>query len=434
MGGDRNGYISAMKKKTGSFGTKLLMIALFLGVAVYFGVQAFHYLDDPLTVTLAYAYEVETTMDLTGFVVREEQVLPDESGGLLRIQRSEGERVSSGGTVASIYADQASLDRQAEIDSLESRVEQLQYAQDLALAAETTRKLDAQIVQNLLDYRRFLTADRLYDAEGTALELRALVLKRDYSGAENGDVAAQLQELGAQLLALRSQAEGSVRSVTAPEAGLYSAEVDGFENVLTPEVLEDLTPSAFSGLTADPAVSSRVGKLVLGDEWYFAAVLSTGDAAALLERQSENGGSLILRFSKGVDRDLPVTLQSIGSQENGQAVVVFRGSTCLRELTLLRQQRAQIITGAVDGIRVPKESLRAERASLDENGRIVAEQSTGVYCMVGREARFKPVEVVYSADSFVLVRSTAEKDDRRLRSGEKIVISARGLYDGKVLE
>ncbi len=421
-----------MKKKQRSLGTTLLVLALFLGVAAYFGIQAFHYLDDPLTVTLAYSYEVESTVDLTGFVVRRERVLDDEGGGLLRIQRAEGERVSARGTVASVYADQASLDRQAEIDSLESRVEQLQYAQDLALAAETTRKLDAQITRNLLEYRRFLTADRLYDAESAALELRALVLKRDYSEA-GGDIDAQLRELGARLLELRSQAEGSVRRITAPEAGLYSAEVDGFEAVLTPDMLKDLTPSALSALTADPAVTSRVGKLVLGDEWYYAAVLPTEEAVALQQRQAD-GHTLLLRFSKGVDRDLPVTLESIGARESGRVVAVFRGSVCLQELTLLRQQRAEIITGSIKGIRVPRESLRAERAYLDENGKTVTEEGTGIYCMVGREARFKPVEAVYTADTFVLVRSTSDSDKRILRSGEQIVVSARGLYDKKVLQ
>lgn len=421
-----------MKKKQRSLGTTLLVLALFLGVAAYFGIQAFHYLDDPLTITLAYSYEVETTVDLTGFVIRQERVLDDQGGGLLRIQRAEGERVSAGGTVASVYADQASLDRQAEIDSLEGRVEQLQYAQDLALAAETTRKLDAQITRNLLEYRRFLAADRLYDAESAALELRALVLKRDYSET-GGDIDAQLRELGERLLALRSQAEGSVRRITAPEAGLYSAEVDGFETALTPDMLKDLTPSALSALTADPAVTSRVGKLVLGHEWYYAAVLPTEEAVALQQQQAD-GDRLLLRFSKGVDRDLPVTLESIGARENGRVAVVFRGSVCLRELTLLRQQRAEIITGSIKGIRIPRESLRAERAYLDENGKTVTEEGAGIYCMVGREARFKPVEVVYTADTFVLVRSTSDSEKRVLRPGEQIVVSARGLYDGKVLQ
>ena len=417
------------------------MAALFLGVAAYFGIEAFQYLDDPLGVTLAYRYEVEQTLDLSGFVVREERVLPDEGGGLLRIQRSEGERVAAGGTVASVYADQASLDRQAEIENLESRVEQLQYAQDLALAAETTRKLDAQIAQNLLEYRRFLAADRLYDAEGTALELRALVLKRDYSDTGNGNIGLQLQELGAQLLNLRSQAEGSVRRITAPEAGLYSVEVDGFEAVLTPDMLEGLTPSALSSLTADPSTASRTGKLVLGDEWYYAAVVSAEDGASLQQLQAESGGTLLLRFSKGVDRDLPVTLESLGARENGRMVAVFRGTRYLRELTLLRQQRAQIVTGSTTGIRVPRECLRAERAYLDSDGRTVTEERTGIYCLVGREARFKPVEVVYSADGFVLVSPAPEldpsvdKDAKRIsRAGEQIIVSARGLFDGKVLQ
>lgn len=431
-----------MKEKTGGFGTKLLMAALFLGVAAYFGIQAVQYVDDPLSVTLAYRYEVERAVDLTGFVVREERVLADEGDGLLRVQRAEGERVAAGGTVASVYADQASLDRQAEIESLEGRVEQLQYAQDLALAAETTRKLDAQITQNLLEYRRFLAADRLYDAESTALELRALVLKRDYSDGGNGDIGVQLQELGARLLDLRAQSEGSVRRITAPEAGLYSAEVDGFEAVLTPAILDGLVPSVLSALTADPAVASRTGKLVLGDEWYYAAALPAGEAAALWERQAEleeAGETLLLRFSKGVDRDLPVTLESIGPRENGQVVAVFRGTEFLRELTLLRQQRAQIITGMTGGIRVPRECLRAEWAYLDENGKTVTEARTGIYCLVGREARFKPVEVVYSAESFVLVTPEAgldpERDAKRIiRPGEQIIVSARGLFDGKVLQ
>lgn len=428
-----------MKREKNNLGIKLLMAALFLGVAAYFGVEAARYLDDPLRVILAYRYEVERTVDLTGFVVREERVLPDEGSGLLRIQRSEGERVAAGGTVASVYADQASLDRQAEIDSLESRVEQLQYAQNLALAAETTRKLDAQIAQNLLEYRRFLTAGRFYDAEGPALELRALVLKRDYSDTGSGDAALQLQELGARLLELRSQAEGSVRRVTAPVAGLYSAEVDGFETVLTPEALEDLTPSGLLALTADPAVSSRTGKLVLGDEWRYAAVLSAGDAAAL-QAQQEGGDSLLLRFAQGADRDLPVTLESVGPREDGRVVAVFRGTSYLRELTLLRQQRAQIITGTIGGIRVPRESLRAERAYL-EDGKTVTEERIGIYCLVGREARFKPVELVYSAESFVLVSPSPELDPaveadskRIIRPGEQVIVSARGLFDGKVLQ
>ena len=419
------------KKKRGkrSIGLRLLTALLFLVVLVYFGVQGWRYLDDPLITTLAYPYQVEMTVELSGWVVRNEALLPDEGGGLLRVQRSEGERVSRGGVVAAVYADQASLDRQAEIDSLTSRLEQLHYAQNLAQEMETTQKLDSQISQSLLACRRYLTADRFYDAGEEGNRLRALVTKRDYTGSGGGDLSAQIQEAEDRIAALRSQATGSVRRITASKAGLYSGEVDGYETVLTPSMLEDLTPSALAGLTADASAVSQTGKLILGDTWYYAAVIPAETAAALEEQSG-----LRLRFAKGVDRDLPVKLESVGPREQGQVVAVFRGDSYLRELTLLRQQRAQVVYGSSQGLRVPKEAIRALRTESDrDTGERTAEEATGIYCVVGLNARFKPVEVLYTGDHYVLVRASSEDTNLRLRSGDEIIVSARDLFDGKII-
>lgn len=417
------------KRGTRSIGLGLLSALLFLVVLVYFGVQGWRYLDDPLVTTLAYPYQVEMTVELSGWVVRNEELLPDEGGGLLRVQRSEGERVSRGGVVAAVYADQASLDRQAEIDSLTSRLEQLHYAQNLAQEMETTQKLDSQISQSLLAYRRYLTADRFYDAGEEGNRLRALVTKRDYTGSGGGDLSAQIQEAEDRIAALRSQATGSVRRITASKAGLYSGEVDGYETVLTPSMLEDLTPSALTGLTADASAVSQTGKLILGDTWYYAAVIPAETAAALEEQSG-----LRLRFAKGVDRDLPVKLESVGPREQGQVVAVFRGDSYLRELTLLRQQRAQVVYGSSQGLRVPKEAIRALRTESDrDTGERTAEEATGIYCVVGLNARFKPVEVLYTGDHYVLVRGSSEDTNLRLRSGDEIIVSARDLFDGKII-
>ena len=167
---------------------KLLTAAVALGVLSYFVIQAVGYISDPFTTTLAYGYQVELGVETTGYVVRNERVLTGESGGLLRIQRAEGERVGAGGTVAAVYADQSSLDRQAEIETLTNRLEQLRYAQE-NLDSGTIKKLDSQIGESILNYRRCIAADRLYDAENEASELRALVMKRDYTDG-GGDTAS----------------------------------------------------------------------------------------------------------------------------------------------------------------------------------------------------------------------------------------------------
>ena len=157
-------------------------------------------------------------------------ILPDDTSGLLQLQRAEGERVSDGGVVALVYADQATLDRQKEIQSLQTQIEQLQYAEEAALGAEVSLRLDAQILQTIRDYRGALAADRLDTAEDCGAELRSLVMKRDYTYSDTEDLSAQMAELQSQLSSLRAQAGSSVRQITAPQAGLYSAVVDGYEN------------------------------------------------------------------------------------------------------------------------------------------------------------------------------------------------------------
>lgn len=432
--------------KNNSLGTKLLMLVITLAVLAYFGIQGYFYFSDPLSTTLAYSYQVEESVSLSGYVVRTEQVLPDDTSGLLRLQRGEGERVSVGGTVATVYADQASLDRQSELDALTTRIEQLEYAQEAALSSEVSLKLDTQIMQSILDYRSSLAADRLVKAEEYGSQLRNLVLKRDYTYSETEDLSGQIEELRTQRKSLQAQAAGSVRRITAPVSGLYSAVVDGFETVLTPESLAEMTPSQLSGVKADTSVNSAVGKLILGDTWYYAASMSTADAEELekeLEKKKEEqrlsnikAVSLTFRFAKSVERNLEVTLSSIGPEENGRCVVVFQGKTYLSQLTLLRRQSAQVIFRTMEGIRIPKEALRiVTKTTENEEGTETTTQTTGVYCIVGMEARFKPVEVVYSGDNFVLVRANApaDRENLRLRPGDEVIISANDLYDGKVI-
>lgn len=422
--------------KNNSFGTNLLMLLVTLGVLTYFGIETLRYFDDPLMTSLAYDYQVEEGVDVTGYVVRQEVVLTDSVNGSLRLQRSEGERVSTGGLVATVYADQSSLDRQTEIDALNLRLEQLEYAQSAALGAEATVKLDAQILQSIRNLRGAVTADRLDRAEEYGQTLRGLVLRRDYTYSGTDDLAAQIAALQSQITILQTQTASSVRRITAPQSGLYSAVVDGYESVLTPDTIEELTPSQLESVQPTGTVSP-VGKLILGDYWYYAAVLDE-ETAQKLEKQS----SLTLRFAKTMERDLQVTVDSIGPAENGQVVVTFRGRTYLPQLTLLRRQSAQIIEKTVEGIRVPKEALRAQQVNIDEEGNRVVTEQTGVYCMVGAAARFKPVKIVYSGEDFVLVRSVFEdaaegvtdaQEKLRIRPGDEIIIAAEELYDGKVL-
>ena len=97
-------------------------------------------------------------------------------------------------------------------------------------------------------------------------------------------------------------------------------------------------------------------------------------------------------MASGVGFDLPVTLTRISAAENGKCLIVLKSTRYLSYMTLLREQNAELIISAYDGLRVPKNALR-----VDENG------VSGVYCLVGRVAYFKPVSIVYQGSDYCLV-------------------------------
>ena len=426
--------------KKNSLGMKLWAALMALLVVGYFGVQAYRYFNDPLSTTLVYSYQVEEDVTLSGWVVRTEQLLPSGGGGIVELRREEGERVSVGGEVAEIFTDQTTLDIRQQVEILTDQLEQLRYARETAATPEAALKLDAQIEQSILDYRRYVAAGQFSKAETQGRELRALVMKRDYSALENEDVEAQIQQIERRIGSLNTQTVDSVRRIVSPKSGLFSAVVDGYEGILTPEVLKTLKPSQLDDLVKTPAApGSDVGKLVLGDVWYYVAVMPAEEAEDLAEWSAalvKKRQTLTLRFAKSVERDLPVVVDSVGAEEDGQCVVVFRGTKYLAQLTLLRHQSAQVVSRVYEGVRVPKSALRiiaTKETAADGTEKTV--QTIGLYCVVGMEARFKPVEILYSGDGFVLVQPAASvtAEALKIRNGDEVIIAARDLYDGKVI-
>ncbi|MBQ9521050.1 MAG: hypothetical protein IJR72_00590 [Oscillospiraceae bacterium] len=408
------------------WGFRLLVGLLVLLSSAYFGVQTYRYFNDPFSTTVVWLYRFEESMELNGCVIRDEAALTVDDGTFVRASRAEGERVSVHGTVARVYADQDALRMQTETDAVQRRLEQLRYARATATGAEVSSRMDSQIFQTLLQHRAALSAGRLDRAREQGAQLRTMILKRDYTPVDLDNLDMEIGELESTLESLQSRAEREVRKITASRSGLYSSVTDGYEALLTPATLPQLTPSSFAALDPDEQAISPAGKLVYGDYWYYAAVLPMERVEELRTRTAS--ASPVLRFTRGIDRDFPVELYMVGDEENGRAVVVLRCKEYLSDVTLLRRQKASLVFGSMEGLRVPREALRLLPSENDEDKR------QGLYCVMGTEVRFKPVEVFYTGEDFLLVRATPEASDvLRVRAGDEVIVRAHDLYDGKIV-
>lgn len=431
--------------KTGNLATRLMMAAIFLTVLVYFGVNLAAYFMDPYTITVAYGYTGEKAVTVSGYVVREEEVLPG-GGELVYSSRSEGERVSGGGTVALIYQSAQALQEANTLRALEEQLEQLRYAQSLAVGAVAGVRLDEETTASLTAFRSALAAGNLSGAGEEGKSLRAATLKRSYAYSGTGALDETVAALQAQISALSASADPGTTRVTAPRAGLFSSLVDGYETVLNPENILELTPSAYRAI-APAQGAAGVGKMVYGSKWCFLTMMRREDVGKMQE-----GDTITLRFQKGMDRDMEMRVSYISPVEEGRQVVVFTSRRNLHLTTLLRLQNAQVIFESYAGVRVPRSAVRVDNQPvtdedgnpvLDSGGNPKSQSVTCVYCLWGNTARIKPVNVLWQEEDYILVAPDEEalaafsteqaKESRRLRSGDQVITAAAELYDGKVI-
>ncbi|MEE0407735.1 MAG: HlyD family efflux transporter periplasmic adaptor subunit [Oscillospiraceae bacterium] len=393
---------------------KILPIAVLTAVLVYFAVQLYNYLSDPVNTTLVVAGQAEDTIALNGWLLRDEEVLPAQSGTLSRV-RQEGERVGVGQVLARVYANDGALQTVSQIETLELQLQQLQFALTSYLNPDAALKLDTSITGDILTLRQSLTGGDYTAAEGDIAPLKAAVLKRDHSYASQEEIQTEIKSVEGQIKSLEASLSGT--TVTARASGTYSAVCDGYETVLTKAFLEEVTPGKLARLRPVDE-QSNMGKLIYGDTWYYVVTLPEEQASYL-----KSQGAVTLRFAKGFDQNIRMQVVSVSAPEDGQAAVTLSCRKYLAQTTLLRHQAADVILHTYEGLRVPSNALRVSEEGV-----------TGVYCVDGSTAAFRPVTVLYQGQGYALVRAAdGASDTQTLRVGDEVIATAGALSDGKVI-
>lgn len=393
---------------------KILPIAVLTAVLVYFAVQLYNYLSDPVNTTLVVAGQAEDTIALNGWLLRDEEVLPAQNGTLSRV-RQEGEWVGVGQVLARVYANDGALQTVSQIETLELQLQQLQFALTSYLNPDAALKLDTSITGDILTLRQSLTGGDYTAAEGDIAPLKAAVLKRDHSYASQEEIQTEIKSVEGQIKSLEASLSGT--TVTARASGTYSAVCDGYETVLTKAFLEEVTPGKLARLRPVDE-QSNMGKLIYGDTWYYVVTLPEEQASYL-----KSQGAVTLRFAKGFDQNIRMQVVSVSAPEDGQAAVTLSCRKYLAQTTLLRHQAADVILRTYEGLRVPSNALRVSEEGV-----------TGVYCVDGSTAAFRPVTVLYQGQGYALVQpAEGASDTQTLRVGDEVIATAGALSDGKVI-
>lgn len=400
-------------KQGKSYFTVILWILL-AAIAAYFGYNVISSLYAPLMTATVTPYEAGAGYYASGFVVREEELLYSQYGTTV-LNCAEGAHVAANDTVATGYRSEDAKTRQTRIDELSGQIEQLQYAWSAVSSVYDQAALDADIAGDLAQLSRYLALRDMNSVSDLSPELKGLILRRTGSDSDSGSLQARISTLQAELETLEAQSAGDTSAILAGKAGTFSAAVDGYESVLTPERLMEMTVAEFESVQPDETDANAIGRLVTSATWYYACVVPASELSGV-----EEGDRATLTFARDYYQPVTMRVARLGGNEAGSRLLVLSSDRALQNVTLLRQQSAEIVFTSYSGLRVPKTAVRVE------NGQ------TGVYILEGTLAKWKPITILHdTGESYVVTLDTSSTNN--LWPGDELIINAKNLYDGKVV-
>lgn len=401
--------------KQGRQYTKLILWILLAAIAVYFGYSVISSLYEPLTTVTAVEYEAGAGYYTTGFVVRDEAVI-QSSYDITVLSAAEGEHVSAGASIATGYLTDGAQQRQSRIQTLRAQLQQLNFAYQYSANAADQAALDAEIKSSLAAMSRYTARRDMNSASDLAPELKGLVLRRSSDDTDADSLQLQIDALEQELDDLLSQAENDTKAVRVSAAGYFSGVVDGYESVLTPDMLDTLSVPDYQALQPKPVESGAIGKLIHGDTWYYVTAVPADEA-----REVKAGDSVQVTFARDFYEKIDMRVERAGNNEAGYRLLVLSCDRYMQNVTLLREQSADVIFASYPGLRVPKDAVR-----VDENGQ------PGVYVLESAVARWKAVTILHDNGESYVVELDKTKTSN-LWPGDEVIVNAKNLYDGKVV-
>lgn len=426
--------------KQGTIINKILML-LFLGaILLYFAGAVLKGFFDPYPTVQAYGYEVEDTIEATGFLVRTEELLTGNGNSIVRLIPTEGEKVAAGAEVARLYADEAALERAERLELLQT--EESQLATAITLAGEDTQQTERSsevVMEALVKLRASVESGDFTKLENQVSSFKSAVYQQAQRYGDADQLSAALSATRREMDSLRAYVSQDNGTVTTAKSGIFSGQVDGYESLLTAKTVFTLTPSQLDALAdgGEEVPSTALARLITDAKWYFVCPLSTEEAMRL-----EKGDKITVRFSRDWSGEVEMTVEQIGKAEDGRMAVVFSSNRYISDITLLRRQTVELVFDRQSGIRVPTEAVRVEKEIKTDKttGEEIEVQVNCVYVLVGVQAERKEVTVLAQGDDYTLVEAktaadaTVSQQRKALRVGDEVIIAAEEIWDGKVIE
>lgn len=425
------------KKKTNSNRIMIITLIVLSVIVVAYIVQAayFRYTGAIITESAAYVTEGDT-VSVQGIALRDEAkisnsvntaILTKKADGVYQPIVYDGENVAKGDYIAYRFSDEQQAAAYREIEEIDAKIEYLSRFQRMGNTANTDiAALNADITLSINKYLDAVESNDFTNCDELLANINYSLISRQAATGETNDFSKKIASYTDERNVLINQI-GKKTGISAPFAGYFVSTVDGFEQSYDYAKLQTdgITVKQLNKLLKQEptAQDDAFGKIVGQHIWYFAFNIPISEASNL-----STGSTFTVSFPEHGLENLEMTVAGSNKTDNTLAVLL-KCKNITKDILKLRKENAVITLSNYSGYKISNEAI-----TDDGNGNI------GVYVYAGQIAVFKPIDIVYRSDDYVLANPvtddgdiTGTDDSKVLKEYDRIILKGRNLYDGKVL-
>lgn len=400
----------------------IALVAAAVLFVVYVSVQLFNGFKNALTVESATYVSERVTESFDGYILRDEKVITSIYGGYADYILDDGGYAKVDAELVRVYAANNAA-AAAEIAEIDRKIELIDKCAEVLNTSGINKKRE----ENRRAYSSLLEALSSGDT-GAALAVRGEIIENLYSldlnsGANVSSKIAAAEAEKKTLLNRKSallSSLGNYETIKSVGVGNFYYGVDGYENIFSSAKIDELTLDDFYAMTSsEPEITTNaVGCFAERDEWFFAVPTDMTTASRYKEKKTysvkfdgENGGVWLDMYLSRIARE--------GDSE--KAVLLFSSDNIPDGLGRARMRRAEIELKTYSGYRVRSQAV------------VYSGGEPGVYILSGGVVEWKKIAILDDNGLYMIVseRTTDDGYEKWLNLNDSVIVSGRGIYEGK---
>lgn len=344
-----NNLIKAIKKNK-----KTIIIIALLIVIIYAIIMVIRLLKNPTSTFLVEKGQIYQEETATGYIIRDEQVIKGENykNGMAQI-KTEGERVAKGEAIFRYYSNgEETLVKK--IEALDSKIDEAMKNNNDVLPGDT-KVLENQITQKIENVHNESDLQKIKEIKK---EMTTDITKKAKIAGDYSPAGSYLKKLIDERSGYERSLNSGAEYIVAPESGVVSYRVDGFEEILTTKNFSNISKDFLESLNLKTgqivATSDESGKVINNYECYIATCLNSEYA-----NSAELGDTVKLKLPSGNEVNAEIVQTNVQNENN--IVIVFKIEKCVEELIGYRKISFDVIWWSYSGNKIPNNAIQYEQ-------------------------------------------------------------------------